>query len=214
MLANASPEPEGPSGKRRLSSQERREAIVLAAVQLFSERGFRGTTTREIAAAVGVTEPILYQHFATKLDLYNAMVDWVIEKKQSQDSSDLERLKHCSDDQAFFHLLGMSMMKFIHSEPPALKLIIFSSLEGHELSEIWHRRITTEFRCFVEEYLRRRTGEGALRPIDPVLATRAFMGMVGHYGMMTSFVKGWEATQTPEQAVAGFVDIFLNGIKG
>ena len=60
--------------KPRMSSEERRAAIVHAACRLFAERGFRGTTTRELAAAVGVTEPVLYEHFRTKRDLYSAII--------------------------------------------------------------------------------------------------------------------------------------------
>src|SRR5260370_40790063 len=61
--------------KPRLNSDQRRAAIVDAAVRLFSERGFRGTTTRELAAAVGVSEPTLYAHFATTRDLYSAIIE-------------------------------------------------------------------------------------------------------------------------------------------
>ncbi|MFM9597624.1 TetR/AcrR family transcriptional regulator, partial [Streptomyces scabiei] len=58
----------------RLSRAERRAAIIEAAIELFSEKGFRGTTTRELAQAVGVSEPVLYQHFATKKELYIAIL--------------------------------------------------------------------------------------------------------------------------------------------
>jgi AcrR family transcriptional regulator len=46
--------------RQRLSKDQRRQAIVEAAAALFAERGFRGVTTRELAKAVGVTEPVLY----------------------------------------------------------------------------------------------------------------------------------------------------------
>ncbi len=51
--------------RERLTGPQRRVAILNAAIDLFASRGFQGTTTREIAAAVGVTEPVLYQHFET-----------------------------------------------------------------------------------------------------------------------------------------------------
>ena len=44
-------------------------------MRLFSERGFRGTTTKEIAQAAGVSEAIIFRHFATKEDLYTAIID-------------------------------------------------------------------------------------------------------------------------------------------
>ena len=54
----------------RLPAAERRQAIVDAALRVFSEGSYRGTTTAEIAREAGVSEPILYRHFASKRDLY------------------------------------------------------------------------------------------------------------------------------------------------
>lgn len=55
--------------RKRLTGEARREQILEAALQLFAERGFAGTSTRELAAHVGVTEPVLYRHFRSKEDL-------------------------------------------------------------------------------------------------------------------------------------------------
>jgi TetR/AcrR family transcriptional regulator len=58
----------------RVSGEERRRQIIEAATTLFSRKGFRGTTTREIARAVGVSEAMLFKHFATKEELYAAII--------------------------------------------------------------------------------------------------------------------------------------------
>jgi AcrR family transcriptional regulator len=57
----------------KLSSEERRAAIVKAVRRLFAEKGFDGTTTRELAAAAGVSEALLFKHFPNKEALYEAM---------------------------------------------------------------------------------------------------------------------------------------------
>ena len=59
----------------RLSSEDRREAIVEAVKGVFAEKGFDGTTTRELANAAGVSEALLYKHFPSKESLYAAMLD-------------------------------------------------------------------------------------------------------------------------------------------
>jgi AcrR family transcriptional regulator len=61
----------------RLPAAERRLALVETAVRVFAEGSYRGTTTAEIARAAGVSEPILYRHFASKRDLYLAALDHV-----------------------------------------------------------------------------------------------------------------------------------------
>jgi AcrR family transcriptional regulator len=62
-------------GSSRLSSVERREAIVEAVKGVFAEKGFDGTTTRELAQAAEVSEALLYRHFPSKKSLYAAMAE-------------------------------------------------------------------------------------------------------------------------------------------
>jgi len=59
----------------RLAAAERRRAILDTASRAFSEGSYRGTTTAEIAREAGVTEPVLYRHFASKRELYLAVLE-------------------------------------------------------------------------------------------------------------------------------------------
>jgi AcrR family transcriptional regulator len=59
----------------RLSADQRKQAIVDAVRGVFAEKGFDGTTTRELAKAAGVSEALLYKHFPSKESLYAAMLD-------------------------------------------------------------------------------------------------------------------------------------------
>lgn len=54
---------------------ERRQSIIDAAVLLFARKGFAGTTTRQIAESAGVSEALVFKHFASKTALYEAMFD-------------------------------------------------------------------------------------------------------------------------------------------
>src|SRR3954469_14752419 len=58
----------------RLDSEERRKAIVNAAVPLFARNGFSGTTTREIAEAAAISEALLFRHFPSKKLLYREIL--------------------------------------------------------------------------------------------------------------------------------------------
>jgi AcrR family transcriptional regulator len=62
------------NARPRLGSEERRATIVEAAGRLFGERGYDATTLDDVAAAAGVTKPILYRHFDSKRDLYLALL--------------------------------------------------------------------------------------------------------------------------------------------
>ena len=63
------------SRPRRLPADERRRAIVKAALRVFSSGSYAGATTAEIAREAGVSEPVLYRHFGSKRDLWAACLD-------------------------------------------------------------------------------------------------------------------------------------------
>jgi AcrR family transcriptional regulator len=74
----------------RLSSEERRAAIIKAVRRAFADKGFHGTTTRELADAAGVSEALLFKHFPNKEALFCAMQ---LSCCSEQDHGRIERLK-------------------------------------------------------------------------------------------------------------------------
>ena len=194
-----------------MNSEDRRTSIVDAACKLFAEKGFRGTTTRELAGAVGVTEPVLYEHFKTKRDLYTAIIE--AKAKHGIDSVHALAAKFdgSDDDAEFFQALGMNIVEWYTSDPTVIRLLLFSNLEGHELKDLFHERGAICFRV-VAEHIRRRIHAGGIRDVDPVVAARAFFGMVAHYAM-SGLVFGFAPfTKPTEEVVAEMVDIFMTGM--
>jgi len=66
---------EVPARRARWTAHDRKTQLVGLATEVFAERGFSATTMDEIALRAGVTKPVLYQHFPSKLDLYLAVLD-------------------------------------------------------------------------------------------------------------------------------------------
>ena len=64
----------------RLKAPQRREQLISAATKIFAKSSFDATTTKSIAEAAGVTEPILYRHFKTKDELFIAITQKVSEQ--------------------------------------------------------------------------------------------------------------------------------------
>ena len=65
----------GAPRRTRMSGAARREEIVRAATEVFAERGYQGASTDEIARRSGITPPVLYEHFDSKLDLYRSLLE-------------------------------------------------------------------------------------------------------------------------------------------
>jgi AcrR family transcriptional regulator len=77
--------------KRLLSRHERSEAILRGAAAAFARSGFAATSMEDVAAACGVSRLILYRHFASKEDLYRAVLQRVFERQAEELVTGLER---------------------------------------------------------------------------------------------------------------------------
>jgi AcrR family transcriptional regulator len=67
-----------------MTGEDRREAIIDAASALFARKGFHGTSTADIAAAAGCSEPMIYKHFASKHELFAACLEsggWAVKER-------------------------------------------------------------------------------------------------------------------------------------
>ena len=62
---------------RRLTAPARREQLLDVALEVFARSGYHGTSMNDVAEAAGVTKPVLYQHFESKRELYQALLDEV-----------------------------------------------------------------------------------------------------------------------------------------
>src|ERR687896_1804860 len=61
--------------RRRMSAEARREVIERAAAGVFAERGYHGASIDEICRRCECTPPVLYDHFASKLDLHRRLLE-------------------------------------------------------------------------------------------------------------------------------------------
>jgi AcrR family transcriptional regulator len=195
-----------------MKSEERRAAIVRSAIHLFAEKGFRGTTTRELAAAAGITEPVLYQHFRAKSDLYSAIIE-AKAGEVSGDAAGLDGLARAGDDRAFFGAMGELILRRYQDDPELSRLLFFSSLERHELAELFFECLYSSFYGRVSGYIRRRIRQGAFRKVNPEVATRGLIGMISYHGLLTLLFPGRFSVSNPRRIADEMVSVFLNGIQ-
>jgi len=199
--------------KHRMSGDERRAQIVSTAFDLFAQNGFRGTTTRELAHAVGVSEPVLYQHFPNKKELYTAIVQHMIEVGSAEFCGRMEAVLNEADERASLQRLGELVMAWYLDDPRMIRLLLFSALEGHELAEIWHTQVVTAFFAPFEAKLARLADVGRLKKMEPTVLMRSFVGMVAHYSLITILFKHRQFDLDRKATVARFVDIFISGAE-
>jgi AcrR family transcriptional regulator len=196
----------------RLTGEERRRVIVEAAVALFSQKGFRGTTTKEIAETAGCSEATIFKHFATKDELYSAILE-----AKSRIEETLAKAAHaaaCKDDVGVFRAVGLESLIRTEQDPSLMRLLLFSALEGHDLSHLFFESKVRGLHEFLSGYIKGRIADGAFQPVDPLLAARGFVGMIAHYLLIHEiFEVKRPAGLLPEHVVDTFVKLFLQGIQ-
>jgi AcrR family transcriptional regulator len=191
--------------------QDRRQQIIEAAMELFARKGFRGTTTRDLAAHAGVNEAIIFRYFKTKEELYTAIIEQKAGEHRNAQLEELERVAATNDDEKFFQTVGNTFLKKHESDTTFLRLLLFSALEGHQLSEMFV--LSMAVRHPIHDYIQRRIDEGAFRPVNAHLAGRGLFGMFASF-VMWQEIFGFKAKhpQDRDEVVRTFVSIFLNGV--
>ena len=192
----------------RTSGQERQASLISAAASLFAANGFTGTTTKEIAKAAGVSEALLFKHFPTKHALYTAIL--AEKARYSGLREAVEEAAQKQDDAQLFTLLASYRIRK-GADPTLLRLLLFSALEGHELSNMFFQQQYRIFHDLLAGYIRRRIDDGAFRPVDPLLTARAFFGIIVHHRLLHD-IFGLPMHLTHEEAVAEYVSLFLGGL--
>jgi AcrR family transcriptional regulator len=95
----------GSTVRRRLSPSERRASLLSAAGCEFAEHGYEHASLRAIARRVGVTTPVVYDHFASKADLYAAVAheaaDALLERWAEPPPGDAEEVVRTTLDNIF-----------------------------------------------------------------------------------------------------------------
>jgi AcrR family transcriptional regulator len=189
-----------------------RDKILEAAMKLFADKGFSGTTTKEIAELAGVNEALIFRYFSTKRDLYGAIIEKKIEEEPGIKLL-LEDLRETRDDWLIFKSIAMRMFDRCGKDPSFMRLLHFSALEGHELSDMFFDTYVEYINMLVSDYIEERISEGAFKNINPHLAARAFMGMVINYMIVQELFGEKKKKFKKEEVAETFVEVFLNGIK-
>jgi len=207
---------EGAATSARMAGEERRLQILAVAVRLFSQKGFRGTTTKEIATAAGVSEAMVFRHFATKEELYAAILD---HKACSGDRFEPEEMAadgiQRKDDRAVFESLALGALNHHEKDPEFQRLLLHSALEKHELAQMFFDKFVRRVYEFLGGHIRERQREGALIEMDPAVVVRCFVGMVMHHSLNNNL---WDPSHrlvniSNESAAKSFTEILLNGIS-
>jgi TetR/AcrR family transcriptional regulator len=209
-----------PKPKKRLKAEDRRAGIVDAALRLFSEKGFAGTRTKEIARSAGISEALIFRHFKSKEELYNEALRTTL--KDHPIIPDIIGRIEEKDDYGVLFAYAAHMVEHGLADERMFRLILYSGLEGVRLDEHsahppkgdpedvgWEPADVALVRYFQD-----RIEDGVFKDIDPRVAVRLFRNSVSMY--VADHILKIDPAPFPvphREALDILVRIFLGGLK-
>lgn len=200
------------SRNARLSFSEREERILTAAAGAFSRCGFKGTKTKDIAAAADVNEALLFRHYPSKEKLYAAALQHTLARKSERFLPELEKIAVLPLKAA----LGSLARLFVRESrryPELMRMLMFSGLESHGLARQFLGRSLPFFE-WVQGFFAERVRVGELAKNDPGLLARMFISILCQYVMNVEIIRAANYYGRSERAVLKFfIDVFVDGTK-
>lgn len=198
----------------RMPGEDRRRQLLQVAIESFARNGFSGTKTKDIAAAAGVSEAILFRHFASKEDLYHAILD---EKEAALGGEkwfvEMNELAERRDDRGLFRHVALQIVRSFREDAAFHRLLLYASLEGHLLADLFHERFGLPMGHVLTRYIVLRQKEGAFRECDPGVAVMFALGSIIHYAMARHVLGVNKFPLDEEEIVNQFVDLILRGLE-
>ena len=200
--------------RKRLTAEERRDLIVRKAIALFARQGFRATRVKDIADVVGTSDALVFQHFPTKRELYDALLEQLCARKHFTEVEQLLYYTPEYDLEDVLTKLSAWVLEQTEADPAWLRLILYAALERDEAAE----DLTEEHFERIIEYVAYEISEGQaagrFRPGDAkALARSFFAGLLG-LSVMRSVVHHPDYVRDDtRRAAATHVALFLRGLE-
>jgi len=194
----------------RKPSTDRRAEILAAAGRVFARKGFERSTTAEIAREAGVAEGTIFRYFPTKKDLLlNLVVSLVMETLPLL----LERIEGKSPEDALKDALR-DRLDVIKKSAPLLKVFLAEALFREDLRDKFIREMILRATAQAEAFYRHQQEQGRLRPLNPQIAVRCLVGMLGIFVIWKEFLGGDRYVRFDEEEVLETITtIFLDGVR-
>lgn len=191
---------------------QRRQQILLEASALFAEGGYDGTSIRGIAKACGITEAAIYRHYSSKSHLYEE----VIRAKAAH--HDIPGMLASQDTgetiEDTLRTVAFSVLEMASADPELMRLMTSNTFDDGPVGPILFREIRLPFIEYVAGELERRMETGDIRPVDPLITSRCFVGMVMDCALCTGVWKKLNDQRfQASDVVCNNVPIFARGLE-
>ncbi len=195
-------------------TEERRRQIIDGALEVFATKGFVHATNKEVAKAAGINSPgLIYHYFQSKEDLLRAVLE--------RHAPPLQLVANAASfmdlpPEEALQLFGNAYLGVMDSSRTSafLRLFIGEVLRSPKLARLFGEIGPLRFLGMLSDYMRRQMERGLLRPADPGVAARCFLGPLVTYVLTRRIFQIPDAQGSDTAEIVGqCVDVFLNGMR-
>jgi AcrR family transcriptional regulator len=191
----------------RVKTEDRRQAIMKAALSVFREVGYEGASMSEISVRAGGSKATLYSYFKSKSELYTETMLDAIAAKAMEINRILDPSK--TEISEVLNAFGLNYLEILLSpEVISDKRIAVSQSCSSDLGSILYEQGARRAWAYVETYLTHLIAAGELKPSDPMVAALHFQGLL-ECGMLEPCLFGAAPLRKIEDAVASAVEAFM-----
>jgi AcrR family transcriptional regulator len=191
------------AGRREAEAQATRDALIQAALELFTERGYAAVGTEEIVARAKVTRGALYHHFADKRDLFRA----VFERVEGELMERIGARMDASDDP--WELMLAGMRSFLDAcEEPAVKQISLTDAPAVLGWQEWREIDNRHGLGLTRAALQNAVDTGVMRPIAVEPMAHLFVAALSEAAFVIAY------SDRPRKARAEVEEALIQLIEG
>ena len=197
--------------RRKRDKTKTKEVLLESALQLISEKGYLGATTREIAEKAGVSEITLFRHFGSKERLFEQLLKQYTFLPRLKEL--IPRLIGLSLEEALFEV-GITFFDTLKERQGLVKIMLSEiNIYPEKIRQIYTRFIE-ELVDTLGEFFHELQIEGTIRKFDTKRTARLFLGMVFSFFQSEVILKSKSIKPSDaKKTIREYVDIFLNGVK-
>lgn len=198
--------------------EKTRAAIMDAAMKLFLQKGYNGTSMRQIAAEAGITASSIYNHFASKREIFTALfaklapMPSVIEAWSEVTEED-SALSPSKGPAALLRGTADTLLTILEENADFFRLIFIDILEfDGQTTQNYFRELVPRGLDLWQGLVTHLQASGQLRDIPPLIFARAFIGLFFAYFVTQRFLLQGVVDRFDEDWVDGLLDILLHGV--
>jgi AcrR family transcriptional regulator len=156
-----------------------RKQILDASLKLFSDKGFVRTSVRDIAQAAGITDAAIYYHFASKRDLFEALIE---ERGFTTALEQLERAEITDGPDIVIPQIACNALGFLYQNRDLLKVLLVEALAEDPVATEEYRMLVERWERAEARILRYYAAQGMLRTaVIDALAKQLVMTVLGAF---------------------------------